>query len=150
MQTDSSSPTGYVGLRIGKVQSRKTTDYGMHYDGQYWHYVDKWLLALARAGRAEEGIRIAKSCFPHFFDAGARGDGWDGGIRWKLSVDATPAPGQERAYASDDTLVALIVFSILENARTSDDMPSLKEEIDLLRNSLQFYKPRVTSDPLGW
>ena len=33
-------------------------------------------------------------------------------MRWKLSVDATPAPGLERVYGSNsDTLSALIVFS---------------------------------------
>jgi hypothetical protein len=144
------SPTGYVGLRIGKTESRQVTDYGMRYDGQYWHYVDKWLLALARAGRIEDGVRIAKSVFPHFFDAGSKGDGWDGGIRWKLSVDATPPPSLQRAHASDDTLVALIVFRMLENNRPSSSPTNLKDEIDMLERSLQYYRPRVTDDPLGW
>jgi hypothetical protein len=149
MQVDPESPTGFVGLRIGKVQSRQVTDYGMQYDGQYWHYVDKWLLALARAGHASEGIAIAKSCFPYFFDKGQQGNGWDGGIRWKLSVDATAPASLQRAHASDDTLVALIVYSILEKERKPDDA-SLVDEIGMLRNALQFYRPRVTDDPLGW
>jgi hypothetical protein len=136
-------------LRIGKVSSRRVTDYGMRFDGMYWHYVDKWLLALARAGRAGEGIRLARSCFPRFFDRGGGGDGRQGGIRWKLSVDASPAPGLERAGPGDDTLVALIVFCILEGQRTPD-MPSLREEIRLLQNALVGYRPRVTDDPLGW
>lgn len=156
-------PTGYIGLRIGKAETRKVTDYGMRYDGQYWHYVDKWLLALARAGRIREGISIAKSVFPYFFDAGPRGDGRNGGIRWKLSVDSTSPPELQRAYASDDALVALIVFSILENepastpssSKSDEDtasgsIPSLAGEIQLLRNALESYKPRVTDDPLGW
>lgn len=63
-------------------ETRKVTDYGMHYDGQYWHYIDKWLFALARTNHIEDGIRIAKSCFPYFFSSGRYG----GGIRWKLSV----------------------------------------------------------------
>jgi hypothetical protein len=148
MRPDPQSPTGYVGLRIGKVQSRKTTDYGMSYDGQYWHYIDKWLFALARAGRIQEGIAIAKSCFPFFFDS-AHG----GGIRWKLSVDATPAPGQENAYVGDDTLMALIVFELLQaNRQASQDDPdaSLSKEIRLLQNAVAGYRPRVTDDPLGW
>ena len=78
------SPTGYVGMRIGKVESRKVTDYGMQYDGMYWHYVDKWLLALARTNHVEEGIRIAKSIFPYFFSTSSKYGG--GGIRWKVSV----------------------------------------------------------------
>jgi hypothetical protein len=162
MQPDVTSPTGYVGLRIGKASSRKVTDYGMQYDGQYWHYVDKWLLALSRAGHVHDGIAIAKSVFPHFFDAGPRGTGRYGGIRWKLSVDATPPPElqYDRGGANDDTLVALIIFSMLEQQRleqrsTEDDkdtatIPSLSKEIELLRQSLHGYKPRVTDDPLGW
>lgn len=151
MQKDDNSPTGYVGLRIGKTSSRKITDYGMQYDGMYWHYVDKWLLALARAGRVQDGIRIAKSCFPYFFDAGPDGTGRGGGIRWKLSADATPPEALARARASDDTLTALIVFSILEAHRPmTDNTPSLAEEIAMLRQALQGYKPRVTDDPLGW
>ena len=144
MTRDSNSPTGYVGLRIGKVDSQKETDYGMRYDGQYWHYVDKWLLALARAGHVEDGIRIAKSCFPYFFDGT--------GIRWKLNVDASPPEVLQGrgSGVSDDDLVALIVFSILENARTTYDMPSLSKEIDRLKQILRGYRPRMTDDPLGW
>lgn len=148
MREDDLSPTGYVGLRIGKVDSRKVTDYGMRYDGQYWHYIDKWLLALARAGRIDDGVRIAKSCFPFFFDAGD-GSGWGGGIRWKLSVDATAPPPLQRARESDDSLVALIIFSLLENAR-SGNSPSLTDEVRMLKLSLKGYRPRVTDDPLGW
>jgi hypothetical protein len=150
MQTDPNSPTGHVGFRIGKTSSQKITDYGMRYDGQYWHYVDKWLLALARAGHIEDGIRIAKSCFPYFSDAGPDGTGMRGGIRWKLSVDATPPESLQRAHASDDTLTALIVFSILEAHRPTSSCPSLAEEISLLQTALQGYRPRVTDDPLGW
>ena len=163
MEPDTTSPTGYVGLRIGKVSSRKVTDYGMRYDGQYWHYIDKWLLALSRAGHTHDGIAIAKSVFPYFFDAGPQGTGHHGGIRWKLSVDATPPPELQysRSGANDDTLVALIVFSMLEEQRTeqlsaeednkdTSANPSLSNEIALLQQSLQGYKPRVTDDPLGW
>ena len=155
MQRDPKSPTGFVGLRIGKTESKKITDYGMRYDGQYWHYVDKWLLALARSGHVQEGIQIAKSCFPYFFDAGPDGSGHAGGIRWKLSVDATPPSSLQRANASDDTLTALIVFSILESHRSAassnpPDEESLSDEIHLLKQSLKGYRPRVTSDPLGW
>mgnify|MGYP000272676830 CR=1 FL=1 len=154
MTKDMASPNGNVGLRIGKAHHRQVTDAGMSYDGQYWHYIDKWLLALSRAGRVEDGCRIGKSVFPYFFDAGPNGDGSQGGIRWKLSVDATPPPSLQRAYASDDTLVALIVFSILERQRQNKDsstvIPSLAPEIAMLEKSLEFYKPRVTDDPLGW
>ena len=140
MQKDPQSPTGYVGLRIGKVDSRRVTDAGMEFDGQYWHYVDKWLFALERAGRSDDAIKIAKSCFPYFFDS-SRG----GGIHWKLSVDGTPPYGLEHAYANQDTLSAFIVFSLL-----GKHDKELDEEISMLRTALSGYRPRVTSDPLGW
>jgi hypothetical protein len=141
MKPSSDSPTGFVGLRIGKEISRPVTDYGMRYDGQYWHYIDKWLWALQRAGHDEEAIAIARTCFPHFFDSRGKG------MRWKLSVDATPAPGLEHVYGSNsDTLSALIVFCILQG----DDGAILKEEIGMLQNALGGYKFRVTDDPLGF
>ena len=70
-----------------QVETREVTDYGMRYDGQYWHYVDKWLLALARTDHVDEGVRIAKSCFPYFFSSSS-----GGGIRWKLSVGEFAIP----------------------------------------------------------
>mmetsp|Transcript_19040 Transcript_19040/g.38480 ORF Transcript_19040/g.38480 Transcript_19040/m.38480 type:complete len:416 (-) Transcript_19040:146-1393(-) len=156
MSPSTVSPTGYIGLRIGKVDTRQVTDYGMHYDGQYWHYIDKWLLALSRCGRNEDATATAKSVFPAFFDAGPYGTGHQGGIRWKVSVDGTPPPSLQRAQASDDGLVALIVFSMLQQQQQQqqhghDDAPAdLTEEIRLLRASLENYRPRVTDDPLGW
>eukprot|EP00429_Kryptoperidinium_foliaceum_P076970 CAMPEP_0176227788 /NCGR_PEP_ID=MMETSP0121_2-20121125/22941_1 /TAXON_ID=160619 /ORGANISM="Kryptoperidinium foliaceum, Strain CCMP 1326" /LENGTH=253 /DNA_ID=CAMNT_0017567065 /DNA_START=14 /DNA_END=774 /DNA_ORIENTATION=- len=143
MRADPASPTGYVGLRIGKVAARRVTDPGMTYDGQYWHYIDKWLLALARAGRAGEAARIAKSCFPHFFDAVG------GGVRWKLSADATAPPGLLRAIPSEDALSALVVLSLLEAHREAE-APSLADEVAQLRACLAEFRPRVTDDALGW
>ena len=143
MRINSESPSGYVGLRIGKVLSQRVTDYGMHYDGQYWHYIDKWLFALARADRVKDAILIAKSSFPYFYDSTG------GGIRWKLSVDATAPPELKHSCPNDDTVAALIVFSLLETHRTSD-MPSLREEIRVLKTSLRDYAVRPTADPLGW
>ena len=146
MQPDASSPSGYVGLRIGKVHSRVVTDAGMSYDGQYWHYIDKWLLALIRLGRPQEAARVAKCVFGHFYDATG------GGMRWKLSVDATaPGPLQYQP-PGDDTLTALIVFSLIEHHLRQEQCAkySLQNEIDKLRQSLVGYKGRVTSDPLGW
>ena len=154
MLPDSSSlsPTGFVGLRIGKVYSKQKTDFGMTYDGMYFHYIDKWLLALMRSDREEDAIKIAKSVFPYFFEPGPKRDGEFGGIRWKLSVDASPPINSCNGNgANDDTLNACILFSILEEHRTSDKIPSLRREITMLKKSLRGYTPRVSSnDPLGW
>lgn len=153
MVLDMSTPGGFVGLRIGKVVSKKNTDPGMLYDGMYFHYIDKWLLALARSNRVEDAIKIAKSCFPFFFDAGPRGDGQLGGIRWKISTNASPPEFFNTVRgANDDTLNALIVFSILEAHRGKcKDELNLKNEIKMLKRSLNGYVPKVSiRDPLGW
>ena len=39
----------FIGLRIGKMNARSFgTDYGMEFDGCYFHYFDKWLYTLYR------------------------------------------------------------------------------------------------------
>jgi hypothetical protein len=124
----------------------------MTFDGQYFHYIDKWLLALARTNHIEDGLRIAKSIFPYFFEENRSGSG---GIRWKLSVNARPPRALPPTFGpNDDTLNALIVFSMLESQRQHNDqcMPnlSLSSEIEKLQDSLQNYRPRATDDPLGW
>lgn len=149
MRADPRSPTGHVGLRIGKVSSAPRTDVGMALDGQYFHYLDKWLLALVRAGRADDAAAIAKAAFPPFFDAGPHGDGRGGGVRWKLSADASAPLGLAHARATDDTLGARIVLGLVEHHR-SRAAPSLRAELALLDAALRGYVPRATDDPLGW
>jgi hypothetical protein len=121
----------------------------MRFDGQYFHYLDKWLFALARANHVTDGVRIAKSSFPYFFEDAGRGRG---GIRWKLSVNASRPSTLPATYPNDDTLNALIVYSLLDalNKNNAANELSLKDEIKELRNSLRNYNPRVTEDPLGW
>jgi hypothetical protein len=125
----------------------------MKFDGQYFHYIDKWLFALSRTGHTEDGLRIAKSIFPYFFSKADRSS--SGGIRWKLSVNASPPNALPPTHGpNDDTLNALIVYTILESQRKqhNDCMQnlSLETEIQMLQESLKHYHPRVTDDPLGW
>lgn len=149
MRSDDRSPTGFVGLRIGKPHSSSQTDPGAGLDGQYWHFVDKWLLALVRAGHADDAAAIGKVVFEDFFDKGPTGDGQAGGIRWKLAVDATAPREFEQTYPNDDTLVALIIYNLLEHHR-SEGAQSLREEVDLLHAAMRGYETDVTSDALGW
>mmetsp|Transcript_45784 Transcript_45784/g.115257 ORF Transcript_45784/g.115257 Transcript_45784/m.115257 type:complete len:360 (-) Transcript_45784:302-1381(-) len=137
----------FVGLRIGKVHTRTPTDYGMNYDGMYWHYIDKWLLALVRVGEPFLAAEVAQDVFPHFFDETHKG------MRWKLSVDGTPAKGLSSTSPSDDNLTALITFSLIAFAchkKSPTCPPVLTPELAALRASLSAYRPRVTDDPLGW
>jgi hypothetical protein len=50
-----SEPRRYRGLRIGKRLASAVTDPGMALDGMYFHYVDKFVFALARLGEALGG-----------------------------------------------------------------------------------------------
>ena len=68
------------GLRIGKRLAAKSSDPGMALDGQYFHYVDKWLVALARLAAelpeddprrvrvATEAVHVVKDVHPHFIE----------------------------------------------------------------------------------
>lgn len=151
MERDSSglSPSGFVGLRIGKVEARAKTDFGMRLDGMYWHYVDKWLFALLRLGqisgsseRLRQAAGWAKVLFPRFFDTR------HGGIRWKLNVDATPISEQPHGFPNGDTLNAYVVYTLIQRAQ--NDI-SLSDEIQAMYKGLQeSYSPRKTRDPLGW
>ena len=123
----------------------------MKFDGQYFHYIDKWLFALARTNHVEDGLRIAKSIFPYFFEENYG----SGGMRWKLSVNANPPSALPPTYGpNDDTLNALIVYKLLESQRQHHDecisSLSLQHEIQMLQDSLKNYHPRVTYDALGW
>ena len=100
-------------------------------------------------------------------------------MRWKLSCDATPAPGLETAFANANTVAALILVSLLEQdhqqkqqqqqqqqqqqTSTSHDIDptnndllapdvnlSLQDETTKLQGALVGYRHSVTNDPLGW
>ena len=58
----------------------------MEYNEQYFHYRQVEIrLALARANCTKDGLQIARSVFPHFFETC---HGSSGCIWWKLSVNA--------------------------------------------------------------
>ena len=125
---------------------------------------------MVRANHIDDGIRIAKSCFPYFFYESIGQGGYivqKGGIRHKLSVDGTPPPREwdspmENTY--DDTLNALVVFQMLEAKNQHKDVISLEDEIIRLRRILrtsyswdedgcfQRNRPQLRSnhDPIEW
>eukprot|EP01062_Namystynia_karyoxenos_P003069 TRINITY_DN11081_c0_g1_i3.p1 TRINITY_DN11081_c0_g1~~TRINITY_DN11081_c0_g1_i3.p1 ORF type:complete len:362 (+),score=97.10 TRINITY_DN11081_c0_g1_i3:81-1166(+) len=151
---------GYKGLRIGKEQARKQSDAGMSYDGMYWHYLDKWMFALARLAEAtgsretaERAVRLVRQVHPHF--AVSRGDSVLG-VYWKTNVDLTPIRGLERVGPSSDALTGWLVYRIVQRATAagSDGSPPLAEEEAQLRVPAMIYATagglRATDDPLGY
>jgi hypothetical protein len=65
-----------VGFRIGEEPDR---------DGQYFHYLTKWMYALNELGKFkpqyhEEAVKLAKAIHPHFFLKGR-------GVVWKMKED---------------------------------------------------------------
>ena len=71
-------------------------------------------------------------------------------LQHALFADASPSEFLESVHGpNDDTLNALIVFSMLESQNQWGAL-SLKDEIAALQTALEGYRPRVTNDPLGW
>ncbi|KAK3273189.1 hypothetical protein CYMTET_18562 [Cymbomonas tetramitiformis] len=149
----------YKGLRIGKVQSRETSDAGMLYDGMYWHYLAKWIFALARYatessdyGVLVEANMLIHDVHPAFFRP-------DCGMLWKVNVDLSCIPGATNAVDVDDTLSAWIVYNAVQAAATKQpSLVHLEKEIDEVRKALM---PRLAQqarevqrtfngDALGW
>lgn len=149
------------GLRIGKERNERKEDepydeqLEWDRDGQYYHYLTKWMVALDRAAQALRDTRylrwaveLAKSAHDSFAY-----DLWPGGekrMAWKMSIDLTrplvPFMG------AHDPLDGLVTFSELEWDAPRDceasAWPGLGEEIaDLARlcEGMRF----ATEDPLG-
>ncbi|KAI9027072.1 hypothetical protein DFJ74DRAFT_662943 [Hyaloraphidium curvatum] len=141
---------GYMGLRIGKEMARKGTDYGMEYDGMYWHYIDKWLFALARYSavssdttRLASAVTLAKQLHPFFFVPGR-------GYRWKLNVDLTPIAGAPQPRPNHDALSALAVFHLLD-AGTGSLRGEIADLLPIARAYLASPSSALSdaADPLG-
>lgn len=71
------------GLRIGEESDR---------DGQYFHYLTKWMYALGQLGKVkpeyhQRAVQLAKDIHPAFFVPGV-------GVHWKMKEDLSgPYPG---------------------------------------------------------
>jgi len=154
---------GHEGLRIGKERARSVSDPGMEFDGMYWHYLDKWIFALARYARAasdasavHRGIRLVKEVHPRFLARGGNGEPL--GLYWKMNVDLTTIPGRERAGPSQDAVAGLIAYTALELARVAlsvEEAGNLKLEIAELKSVVRNYAimggfQMATDDPLGF
>ncbi len=149
------------GLRIGKkMNERKPTDpyddrLEWDRDGQYFHYLTKWMHALYQAHRVTEdgvylgwALELAKTAHAKFTCTPPGGG--QKRMYWKMSIDLSrplvPSMGQH------DPLDGYIVYSELEAATIQEGRPSsrpdLRGEIADMADIMKG-KTWVTDDPLG-
>jgi hypothetical protein len=141
----------FLGLRIGKVSARRGSDSGMQFDGMYWHYLDKWLFALARYYQfteddkiLQEAIQLAKDVFSAFCE---RRSNRPLGLYWKMNADLTPIPALIGSCGpNSDAFSAITVFNILNDLSKG----SLDQEVADLRYILNGYNEAPPFDPLGY
>ena len=148
------------GLRIGKPLPERRPDERhdaageWDRDGQYFHYLTKWMQALESASRVTKepdyhrwAVELARTAFARF--AVRDSSGSLVGLRWKLSVDLTrplvPSMGQH------DALDGFVTFSRLAGregiAATSPEFELRREVADLA--ALCVGRDWTTDDSLG-
>jgi hypothetical protein len=145
------------GLRIGKPLPERRTgepfDDRLEWerDGQYFHYLTKWIDALVRAAaildvphyRAQAG-ELAKAVFGPFLLTSPSGR--PVGLSWKMSIDLLrPLVAGSNPH---DALDGYVTFRFVEEIGGGSSAPQLSNEIDVLRQ-LCSDVPWGTSDPLG-
>jgi len=149
------------GLRIGKTFNERRPgeppdeDLEWDRDGQYYHYLTKWMHALNRVSRVSGdptctrwAMELAKSVharFTYFPSAGGQMR-----MYWKMSIDLTyplvPSMGQH------DPLDGLVTYVELQSTATKDfgqsPLPDLSIEINDMADICRG-KSWDTDDPLG-
>lgn len=149
------------GLRIGKqMNERKAEDpynEGLEWDqdGQYFHYLTKWMHALCRVSRVTGNptyirwaIELAKTAYSRFTYAPSSGGRKR--MYWKMSIDLTyplvPSMGQH------DPLDGFVTYSELHATAVKEFdgsiFPSLKGEISDMAEICRGMS-LATDDPLG-
>ena len=149
------------GLRIGKqLQERGPTDpfdEGLEWDrdGQYYHYLTKWMHALNRVSRVTGDIQyhtwaaeLAKTAHAGFVYPSRRGGSRQ--MYWKMSIDLyrslVPSMGQH------DPLDGFVTYSELQATAAKKDEESIETDLRAeILDMVQICQGRswVTEDPLG-
>jgi hypothetical protein len=120
-------------------------------DGQYYHYLTKWMHALNKVSRATGdltynrwGMELAKTAHAAFTYSTPNGQK---SMYWKMSIDLTrplvPSAGQHDPLSGFITYNQLCAF-----APESPRWPDLREEIEEISSILEG-KELTTDDPLG-
>lgn len=152
------------GLRIGKPLPERAADapydgrLEWERDGQYYHYLTRWIEALcacARAssrGEARELFLDHARELAHAMHASFVFEAWPGGpkrIQWKMSIDLTRP--QVHASGLADMLDGIATFASLEAALAEANMPDpvLAHAIAELRAMCDAAGTFATVDPLA-
>ncbi len=147
------------GLRIGKKMEERAPDEPMdermewERDGQYYHYLTKWMRALTRTSRVTGdacylrwGMELAQTAHRAF-----RFNGPDGttGLYWKMSSDLrrslVPSVGQHDPL---DGLITCCEMVCAARRFPDQDLPDLEREIGELTQMCRA-RDFSTSDSLG-
>ena len=149
------------GLRIGKqLQERGSSDpfnerLEWDRDGQYYHYLTKWMHALNRVSRVTRDLKyntwaveLAKTAHARFVSASSYGG--PKGMYWKMSIDLSfalvPSMGQH------DPLDGFVTYNELQATAAKDPKKSmgndLRAEIFDIANICEG-RSWATDDPLG-
>jgi hypothetical protein len=149
------------GLRIGKpLEERRPyepIDERLEWerDGQYFHYLTKWMHALCRAAfvtgdsvYVTYALELAAAAFNGFVQRSAAGEVV--GIYWKVSTDLSRP--LTYAMGMHDALDGFITFREVQHARLKMQpkahAPDLRPAIDSFQNLCRD-RDWITSDPLG-
>ena len=152
------------GLRIGKPLPERSAD--MPYDervewerdGQYYHYLTRWVMALISCARAapnpderERHLDHARE-LAHAMHAAFVVEAWPGGpkrIRWKMSIDLTRP--QIEAYGLVDMIDGFATFATLEAELRTQGIadPVLAHATAELRAMCDVSGTFATVDPLS-
>ena len=149
------------GLRIGKPLKERRLDEPIDErlewdrDGQYFHYLTKWMHALCRAASVTgvsayigQALELAEAAFNGFVQRSASGDVV--GIYWKMSTDLSRP--LTFAMGLHDALDGFITFREVQHAsskmRPETAVPDLTSAIEIL-SKLCRNRDWITNDPLG-
>lgn len=132
------------GLRIGKVAPEGDRDG----DGQYFHYLTKWMFALNRMSIAKHephynlwAIQLAQAVHPHFVHR------VNDKLRmfWKMSIDLSKP--MVRSEGNLDPYDGYVTYRLLQ--QTAHDDSILKKEIAEMNEMVQQkYQHYFSDDPL--
>ena len=143
-----------AGLRIGKPLAERgpgePLDQALEWDrdGQYFHYLTRWMDALTSAailleepGYAHMAAELAEGVVPRVLVRSSSGDPL--GIAWKMSIDLS-----RPQVAGMNPQDALDGYVTLRRLASQGGAVGLEEEIALLRD-LSAHGEWKTEDPLG-